>query len=75
MNTNTQDPTMLLIFVQDDPNHPLNHNKEKRAYLKRTIPPEKFEYFMRLVYTNGMPPSLNDDDHDSENAVNEEGLK
>lgn len=60
MDTNTQDP-----------NHPLNHTKEKRAYLKRTLPPEKFELLMRLAYIDDMPPSLNDDDHDSENAMHE----
>jgi hypothetical protein len=27
---------------------------------------------MRLAYTDGMPPSLNYDDHDSENVVHEE---
>jgi hypothetical protein len=46
----------------------------KRAYLKRILPPEKFEQLMRLAYTDDMPPSLTDDDHDSENAVHEEGL-
>ena len=30
---------------------------------------------MRLTYTDGIPPSLNGDDHDdSENAVREEGM-
>ena len=47
MLTNTQDPTRLLIFGWDGPNHPLNHTNVKRAYLKRTLPPEKFEQLMR----------------------------
>ena len=46
----------------------------KRVALKRILPTEKFEQLMRLAYTDDMPPSLNDDDHDSENAVHEEGL-
>jgi hypothetical protein len=50
MATNTQDPTGLLRFGRDDPNHPLNHTKEKRAYLKRILPPEKIEQLMRLAY-------------------------
>jgi hypothetical protein len=29
---------------------------------------------MRLTYIDDMPPSLIDDDHDSENVVHEEGL-
>ena len=43
----------------------------KRASLKRTLPPEKFEQLMRLAYTDDMPPSLNDDDDDSGNAIHE----
>lgn len=47
----------------------------KISYLKRTLPLEKFEQVMRFTYTNVMlPNSLNDDDHDSENALHEEGL-
>ena len=46
----------------------------KREYLKRILPSEKFEQLMRLAYTYDMPPSLIDDDHDSENSVHEEGL-
>ena len=38
----------------------------KRESLKRTLPPDKFEQLMRLAYTDAMPPSLKDDDHDSE---------
>ena len=74
MATNTQDPIVLSIFRWDDPNHPLNHTNEKRAYLKRILPHEKFEQLMRLTYIDDMPPSLIDDDHDSENVVHEEGL-
>lgn len=44
MTTNTQDdPTWKLIFGRDHLNHPLNHTRAKRAYLKRTLPPKKFE--------------------------------
>jgi hypothetical protein len=41
----------------------------KRESLKRTLPPEKFEQLMRLAYIDDMPPTLNDDDDDSGNAV------
>ena len=74
MATNIQDPIVLSIFRWDDPNHPLNHTKAKRAYLKRILPLEKFEQLMILAYTDDMPPSLIDDDCDSENVVHEEGL-
>ena len=75
MTTNIHNPTELLIFRQDDPNHPLNHTREKRTSLKRTLPPDKFEQPMRLAYTDGMPPSLNDDDDDdSGNAVHKKGM-
>ena len=71
--TNTQDQTELLIFGQDDRNHPLYHTRVKRASLKRILPADKFEEMMRLAYIDDMPPSLNDDD-DNENEVCEEGL-
>jgi hypothetical protein len=58
---------------EDDPNHPLNHTKEKRETLKRILPADKFEELMRLTYIDDMPYSFNDDD-DSENGVHEEGL-
>lgn len=45
----------------------------KRAILKRTLPIEKFEELMRLIYIDDITHSLNDDD-DSENAMHEEGL-
>jgi hypothetical protein len=45
----------------------------KRATLKRILPTDKFEELMRLTYIDDMPHSFNDDD-DSENAVQEEGL-
>ena len=64
---------MLLIFGRDDPNHPLNHTRVKRATLKKILPADKFEELMRLAYNDDMPHSFNDDD-DSENAVHEEGL-
>jgi hypothetical protein len=41
--TNTQDPTWTLIFGRDNPNHPLNHTKVKKAYLKRILLPNNFE--------------------------------
>jgi hypothetical protein len=62
-----------LRFGRDDPNHPLNHTRVKRATLKRILPADKFEELMRLAYNDDMPHSFNDDD-DSENAVHEEGL-
>jgi len=71
MATDTQDPTGLLMFGHDDPNHPLNHTKAKRAYLKRTLPPGKFKLLTRLSYIDDMPPILNDDDMP---PLHEEGL-
>ena len=61
-------------FGRDDPNHPLNHTRAKRAALKRILPADKFEELMILAYIDDMPHSFNDDDDDSENAVHEEGL-
>ena len=71
--TNTQDQIGLLRFGRDDPNHPLNHTRTKRESLKRTLPPEKFEQLMRLAYSDDRPPTINGD-HDSGNAMHEEGM-
>jgi hypothetical protein len=62
-----------LRFGWDDPNHPLNHTRAKRATLKKILPADKFEELMRLAYNDDMPHSFNDDD-DSENVMHEEGL-
>ena len=74
-NTNAQfDPTRLLIFGWDGPNHPLNHTRVKREYLKRNLPPEKFEQLIRFTYTDDcnmlLSSSLNDHDtNDNEKAI------
>jgi len=48
--TINQDPIGFLRFGQDDPNHPLNHTKARRATLKITLPCDKFEELIKLAY-------------------------